>query len=228
MRKTTIGAFCFVVVFAWAAKGNAQSNVDPAHKFAWQENCGWLNWRHDAPMPGDGVRVTDTYLAGFVWAENVGWINLGNGSPPDGVHYLNDPTDSSTFGVNIDPDTGNLFGLAWGENVGWISFDTQAALEPYQQQARLDVCENTLFGYAWGENIGWINLDDAAHFIALGPTCAPGDVACDGVITLSDYTTFGEVFMGPDIPVDCPTFDSDGDADVDLRDFAILQAGFTD
>ena len=146
MRKTTIGAFCFVVAIAPAATGNAQSNIDPAHKFAWQENCGWLNWRHGAPMPGDGVRVTDTYLAGFVWAENVGWINL----------------------------------------------------------------------------------DDATHFIALGPVCAPGDVACDGVITLFDYATFGEVFMGPDVPADCPTFDSDGDSDVDLKDFANLQAGFTD
>jgi hypothetical protein len=57
--------------------------------------------------------------------------------------------------------------------------------------------------------------------------CAPGDVACDGVITLSDYATFGEAFMGPGVPVDCPAFDSDGDADVDLRDFANLQAGFT-
>ena len=57
----------------------------------------------------------------------------------------------------------------------------------------------------------------------LGPVCVPGDVACDGVITLSDYATFGGVFMGPDVPVDCPAFDSDGDADVDLRDFSEIQ-----
>lgn len=228
MRKTTMGAFLLALALTRAAASDAPSNVDPARKLAWQENCGWLNWRHGAPMPADGVRVTDTFVAGFIWAENVGWINLGNGSPLDGVHYPNDPTDSTTFGVNADPNTGDLSGLAWGENVGWISFDTQAALGPYRQQARLDVCENRLLGYAWGENIGWINLDDAMHFIALGPVCVPGDIACDGVITLSDYETFEEVFMGPGVPVDCPAFDSDADADVDLRDFANLQTNFTD
>ena len=59
------------------------SNIDPANRFGWTENLGWLNWQHDAPIPGDGVSVSATFLAGFVWAENVGWINLGNGGPYD-------------------------------------------------------------------------------------------------------------------------------------------------
>lgn len=217
------------------------SNIDPAHTFAWQENCGWLNWRavgdgsslqHSRVLEltggAQGVRATATFLSGFAWAENIGWINLGNGTPPDGVHYVNDAGDSSSFGVNVDPETGDLFGLAWGENVGWINFDTRTALGPHLQQAQLDLCENTLLGYAWGENIGWINLNDTTRFIALGPDCAPSDVACDGVIALVDYATFEEVLGGPDVPVDCPVFDADGDGDVDLRDFARLQAGFTD
>jgi len=205
-----------------AAPALADSNVDPAHKFAWQENCGWLNWR-----PGDGVRVTDTHLAGFIWAENLGWINLGNGPPPGSDQYANEPTDSSTFGVNVDPQTGDLFGMAWGENVGWINFDTRGALGGQQQQARLDVCENSLRGYAWGENIGWVNLDNDTHFVALGPACAAADLACDGVVGLPDYAAFEQVFRGPGVPVDCSVFDSDGDGDIDLVDFATLQAAVT-
>lgn len=204
----------------------AQSNIDPARKFAWQENCGWLNWR-DADGGAQGVGVTATFLFNFIWAENIGWINLGDGAPSDGVHYVNDPTDSAGFGVNVDPETGDLFGLAWGENAGWINFDTRAALGPHSQQARLDFCENTFVGYAWGENIGWINLDDTTHFVAVGPMCAPADAACDGAISLVDYAAFEEVLGGPGVHVDCPLFDADDDGDVDLRDFAKLQAGFT-
>lgn len=199
------------------------SNVDPAHKFGWGENIGWTNWQHDTPISGDGIVVTATHLAGFAWAENVGWINLGDGAGP----YANDPADSATFGVNIDFDTGDMFGKAWGENVGWINFDTRATQGPHDQQARLDICENRFRGYVWGENIGWINLNNALHFIALGPDCQPGDVACDGNIALLDYASFLGRLMGPDVSVDCPLFDANGDGDVDLRDFATLQAVFT-
>ena len=199
------------------------SNIDPAHRFAWTENIGWTNWQHDAPNLGDGVVVTATHLAGFVWAENVGWINLGNGGGP----YTNDPADSATFGINVDPSTGDLFGLAWGENIGWINFDTRATQGPDNQQARLDICENRFRGYAWGENIGWINLDDATHFIALGPDCPPGDVACDGVVSWLDYERFQDALTAPDVIADCPLFDADGDGDIDLEDFGFLQTAFT-
>jgi len=39
--------------------------------------------------------------------------------PATGVRYAN--VDDSDFGVNIDPDTGELFGLAWGDNSGWVN-----------------------------------------------------------------------------------------------------------
>jgi len=224
-RKTRIETLGLIVASAtFAAPILGASNIDPAHKFAWQENCGWLNWR-DANGGTKGVRVTATFLFDFIWAENIGWINVGDGTPADGMNYAN--LNGTDFGVNVDPETGDLFGLAWGENVGWINFDTRTALGPHGQQAQLDLCENTLLGYAWGENIGWINLDDATHFVALGPVCAPSDAACDGVISLFDYLGFKQVFKGPAVPVDCPVFDVDGDRDVDLRDFAKLQADFT-
>jgi len=212
---------------AMGLAGTFGSNVDPAHKFCWAENVGWLNWRRDVPGTGDGVVVTATYLEGPVWAENVGWINVGNGPPAHGVHYANDPADSSTFGVNVDRATGELFGRAWGENIGWISFDTRATQGPHNQQGRLDICANRLRGYAWGENIGWINLDDTVHFMALGPDCHGGDVACDGVITLADYSKFPAAITGPEGAATCPLLDADGDADVDLGDFAEVQIEFS-
>jgi hypothetical protein len=210
-----------------AAPVFSQSNIDPAHQSAWQENCGWLNWR-DADGGAAGVVTGVDFLSGYIWAENVGWINVGDGTPAadcDG-NPCYDNIDGTDFGINVDSD-GSLRGLAWGENTGWINFDTLAALGPYQQEARLNLCDNTLAGYAWGENIGWINLDDATHFVALGPDCAPGDVACDGVIGLADYSAFEAVLTGPDVLLDCPAFDSDADSDVDLRDFAVFQTQFT-
>src|SRR5690348_15812479 len=62
----------------------AQSDIDPVNKYAWQENCGWMNWR-DANGAVQGVRDRGTYLAGFIWCENLGWINVGSGSPAAGV-----------------------------------------------------------------------------------------------------------------------------------------------
>jgi hypothetical protein len=169
-----------------------QSNVDPAHKFAWAENIGWTNW-FDAgnPAGSQGVRVDDTFLSGFIWAENVGYINVGDGTPADGSAYAN--VDSTDFGVNRDPDTNELYGLAWGENVGWINFAGGALADP-PSPARVDVSNCTLAGFAWGENTGWINLDDATAYVALEPgVCTavlPGDLNCDGSVGFPDINPF--------------------------------------
>ncbi len=216
MRYTILITVAFIGLLA--SNALAQSNIDPVQKYAWGENIGWTNWR-DANDGDDGVEVGATFLAGFVWGENVGWINVGNGNGPYGN---NDDTD---FGVNIDPETGDLSGLAWGENVGWINFDGGAMADP-PQPANLEVCEHRFSGFVWGENVGWINLDDAEHYVAVGP-CAFGDADCDGDVDLDDYDRFQDFFTGPQGTVDCPTFDADGDEDVDLLDWRVFQAAFT-
>ena len=216
-RIIVILAVGVLAVGAWLL---ADSDIDPAKKFAWTENAGWTNWR-DAAGGTDGVEQTATYLMGFIWGENVGWINVGNGPPADGVHYAN--TDGGDFGVNVDPETGDLFGLAWGENIGWINSDTSSLGE---DRARFHSCEHRFLGYAWGENIGWINLNDATHFVAVGP-CGFGDYDCDGDQDLDDYAAFTGLFQGPEVIVDCPAFDDDADGDVDLSDFAAFQRAFT-
>lgn len=208
------------------------SNIDPAHRFAWSENIGWINWRY-AAGGADGVRVHATFLAGFAWAENVGWINLGGGSPANGIRYLN--SSGSDFGVNIDPATGNLAGLAWGENIGWVNFDTTAALGSNGQQARLDRGANRFHGYAWGENVGWVNLDDMAHYVAHIPTACQvpfADPDGDSDVDQADFGAFQACFSGSGRPApdDCECFDRPaigfphGDNDVDSDDLAKFSA----
>src|SRR5258705_13074285 len=76
-----MSAVAVVLGLAGAALG--QSNVDPAHKFAWSENAGWSNW-FDAgsPVGSQGVRVEATYLRGYIWFENGGRGKTGGGRPP--------------------------------------------------------------------------------------------------------------------------------------------------
>jgi len=164
------------------------------------------------------------FLAGFIWNENIGWINVGDGTPKalcgEQPCYAN--LDDTDFGVNLDAD-GSLYGLAWGENVGWINFDTSSL---GRDRAQFDVCGRRLFGFGWGENVGWINLGHATTYVGVGP-CALADADCDGNLTGKDYAWFASLFQGPDVAVNCPVFDSDEDGDIDLLDFAALQALFT-
>jgi hypothetical protein len=132
---------------ALSSSVHAQSDIDPTNKYSWEENCGWMNWR-DANNALQGVRDRGTYLSGYIWCENVGWINVGNGSPPNGISYIN--ATGADFGVNVNGATGNLSGMAWGENVGWVNFGGGALASP-AQPARFDSIANRFRGYAWAE-----------------------------------------------------------------------------
>jgi hypothetical protein len=133
-----------------ALAGTVHGNIDPAARFVWAENLGWVNL---APTHGgmavhfDGERG---WLAGYAWAENAGWIRFGvaGGGP-----YAN--TSASDFGVNLDA-VGNLSGFAWGENIGWIRFD------PAHGGVAIDPANGAFGGFAWGENVGWIRFDGSA------------------------------------------------------------------
>lgn len=141
----------------------AQSAIDPSHKFSWQENCGWMNWKGNG-LDANSVVVAASFLRGYIWCENVGWACVGH-APADGFHYAN--SDGLTYGVNIDA-SGALSGFAWGENIGWINFGGGALASP-PNPARLDAAASRFRGFAWGENVGWINLDDPTHYV--GVTC---------------------------------------------------------
>ncbi|MBX3385819.1 MAG: hypothetical protein KF768_04555 [Phycisphaeraceae bacterium] len=178
----TVAAMSLAVLSSAVA---GQSNVQPANKFAWGENIGFINCR-DADSGAQGVVVRHFRLSGFAWSENCGWINFGDGSPATPPHYSN--ATGADHGVNVEAN-GDCFGLAWGENIGWINFDTRTQLGPFGQQARVDRSAKRLRGYAWGENVGWINLDDANVFVAYDSLC-PGDFNNDGVVDLADLLDF--------------------------------------
>ncbi len=126
----------------------AAGNVDPAYKWAWGTNVGWINLNPDS---FGGVTVFSDHLEGDAWGENIGWIRF-QGTAQDGTSY----------GVSKD-GSGNLSGYAWSTSVGWINF------APANGGVIIDPSTGAFDGYAWGENVGWI------HFRTTGvpPTGTP-------------------------------------------------------
>ncbi|HUC88830.1 MAG TPA: hypothetical protein VMR49_02235 [Candidatus Paceibacterota bacterium] len=59
---------------------------------------------------------SDRQMYGFAWSSNIGWISFNN---------CTDVTTcpGTSYGVSINPTSGNLSGYAWSSNVGWISFN---------------------------------------------------------------------------------------------------------
>lgn len=190
--------------------------IDPAHRFSWQENCGWINWIAGPSGPPVGspatqsVFISRTYLTGFIWSENLGWINLGH-TPLDGVSHAN--TDHADYGINRNPTSGLLTGFAWAENAGWVNFSGGALASP-PNPARLDTAASRFRGFAWAENIGWINLDDAAAYV--GFLC-PADFDQDTHVAVSDIFTYLDAWFARDPRSD---INMDGAANVqDIFDF---------
>jgi hypothetical protein len=188
------------VCLAAPASALAQPSVDPVNRFAWQENCGWTDWR-SANSSAQGVHDRMTFLTGFIWGENIGWLSTGDGHPADGVQYSN--LSTADFGVNVST-SGALSGYAWGENVGWINFSAGTMANP-PQPARIDSAASRLRGYAWGENIGWINLDQAATPRFVGLVCYAN---CDGsvvppVLNVNDFVCFQSKFAAGNPDANC-------------------------
>jgi hypothetical protein len=122
-------------------------------RFAWSANLGWIEFRPERPAPGDGVRVHDSFLAGYAWSANAGWIHFGNGSPANALRYEN--TTGLNYGVNHN-GTGDLRGFAWSSNLGWIHFGWASGSDA--QRPRFSVASGEFSGYAWSPNAGWISL----------------------------------------------------------------------
>lgn len=218
-----------VAVLAVGAAGQsayAQLQVSPAHKFAWSENCGYLNFKDAGDPDGaQGVRVHGAFLSGYVWGENIGWIHLGSGAGP----YVN--TNGTNYGVNYNGGTGALSGYAWAENVGWVNFSGGAMAVP-ANGARIDVGAQRLRGYAWGENIGWINLDDATKYVGLACPAdlddGSGNGVPDGGVDINDLLFFLMAFEAGTLPADLDNGTGNGvpDGGVDINDLLFFLGRF--
>jgi hypothetical protein len=148
--RNSLAIILVIVACAFAGSSLAQ-DIHPAHKYAWSENTGWLNF---SPAQGN-VKVYPSHLEGYVWGENVGWIRLGTHTGGGTHNYQN--TTASNYGVNR---SGNqLSGYAWGENIGWINFGPSA----HHTGVRINSTTGSFSGYAWSENIGWIKFSGTAQ-----------------------------------------------------------------
>jgi hypothetical protein len=130
---------------------SASTTVDAVNNDAYGANIGWMDWRGDT---NNGAVVGLNVCSGYIYSANVGWINLGDGTPVNGLAYLNN--SATDFGVNRDAQ-GNLLGYAYGANIGWISFETNGG-------PKLDLLTGKFSGYAYAANCGWISLSNASAY----------------------------------------------------------------
>ena len=158
-----------IALLAPATGAGAQSTINPADKYAYGANTGWLNSR---PSAADGVVVGEAFLTGYIYAANFGWIHLGDGTPANGHTYAN--ASAADFGVNHD-GTGTLAGYGYSGNIGWVNFGWAAANDP--NRPHFDLLTGQFSGYAYSANTGWINL--AGHLAT--DTLASPDTDGDGM-----------------------------------------------
>ncbi len=192
-----------LIGFVATSLAHAQSNIDPAHAFAWSGNIGWINWRPDAQ---NGADITEFVCSGLIYSANVGWINLGNGKPANGTHYQNN--SASDFGVNVTP-SGELEGFAYGANIGWIAFEPTGS-------PRIDLRTGTISGYAYSANAGWVTLGDTQTFLKINSLNLGDDSDADGLPDAWEMLHAGNL----------TTYSRTGDHDADgVSDYAEYLAG---
>jgi probable HAF family extracellular repeat protein len=166
----------------------------------------------------------------FLWTPVVGMIGLGD--LPAGVFF------SEAHGVSADgsvvvgrasSDRGDE-AFIWDESHGMRSVQTLLEtdfgvdLTGWHLEIAIDISADgrTIVGTGTnpsGNTEGWV-----ATIVSVEPCEAPGDFDNNGAIDAADMAPFVGCLRGPNVafPSGCPEADLDGDADVDLHDFAVL------
>jgi hypothetical protein len=176
----------------------AVTTIDPANKYAYGANLGWMDCSGDGP---NGAVIGDYICSGCIYAANVGWLNLGNGSPTNGIRYQN--LDAGDFGVNHD-GLGNLRGYAWGANIGWLDFEDTGA-------PTVDLRTGKMSGYVYSANCGWLSLSNAFAYVQTD-TLSPGPLAPDGLPLAWLLSNFGTTNVNANA-------DPDGDGMSNLQEY---------
>ena len=133
--------------------------VQPAQRWAWAENAGWVDAR---PLEGGGpgLHAEDGVISGWLWSSNAGWIS---------AHCLNTGScDETPYGLRLDEAPGmpgllRLSGYLWSENAGWIvaHCTTTQSCDEVDYGLHVDRASGLIDGYAWSENLGWISVSCA-------------------------------------------------------------------
>jgi|SRR6266498_4871296 len=170
-----VAAMMMVAFAAGMKEARGATTINPANKYSYGANIGWIDWRGDT---NSGAVIGEYVCMGFIYSANVGWINLGSGSPANGVRYQNN--SGTDFGVNHD-GLGNLRGYAYGANIGWINFETNGA-------PKVDLTTGKMSGYVYSANCGWISLSNSFALVQTD-RIAPGiDSDGDGIADAWELT----------------------------------------
>jgi hypothetical protein len=148
----------------------AATSIDPANKYAYGANIGWMDWTGGTGETASGAVIGAYVCSGYIYSANVGWINLGTGSPANGIRYQNNAAND--FGVNQD-GLGNLGGYAYGANIGWINFENTGA-------PKVNMVTGQMSGHVWSANCGWISLSNAVAYVQTD-TISPGALDSNGL-----------------------------------------------
>ncbi len=189
-----------LLLLALAASSHGQSTISPTDRYAYAANAGWIDFRVSAP---DGVRVSDTCLAGFAYGANFGFMDLGNGAPLNGHSYSN--ASATNFGVNVSP-AGLLTGYAYAANIGWVQF------EQTHGQPKIDLLTGKYSGHAYSANLGWIALDTPSSDLATTTIFRP-DTDTDGIPDYWENLQFGNLTLAN------ASTDRDGDGASDAAEY---------
>jgi hypothetical protein len=178
----------------------AATTINPASKYAYGANVGWINAYADGANGG----VIGEYVgSGHLWAANVGWIRLGSGAPANGIQYQNN--SATDYGVNHD-GLGNLRGYAYGANIGWINFENTGG-------AKVDLLTGKLSGHVWSANCGWISLSNAFAHVQTDSIAPGADSDGDGIADAWELTHTNT------LAAFTAATDSDGDGVSDQKEY---------
>ena len=187
---------------------HAATSINPANKFSYGANLGWMDWRGDG---ASGAVIGEFVCSGFIYAANVGWINLGSGAPANGIRYQNN--SATDFGVNHD-GLGNLSGHAWGANIGWLTFTNRDATGMPFAGPKVDLLTGQFSGFAWSANCGWISLSNLQAFVQTDLLLEGADSDGDGIPDAWELLKFGNLAVAN------ATSDFDGDGVSDKSEYA--------
>ena len=176
MKKSIIA----LIILGSLASSWAATTINPANKFSYGANLGWMDWRGDTTT---NAVIGEYVCSGFIYAANVGWINLGNGAATNGIQYQN--LSAADFGLNQD-GLGNLRGFAYGANIGWINFETNGA-------PKVDLVTGRLSGSVYSANCGWISLSNAFAFVQTDTIASGADTDGDGIADAWERLKFGNL-----------------------------------